>query len=63
MLFTVVHASSCALLLLYVLLYGVDVYVSGQRGQTPARSVPSTGVGLFVPKPTRDVVYRRSYVV
>ena len=51
----VVHASGCAPPLLYILLYGVDVQVSVQFGQAPARSVLSTGVGLFVPKPTRDV--------
>ena len=53
---TVVHASGCASLLLYVLLYGVDVQVSGQLGQILARSVLSAGVGLFLPKPSRDAV-------
>lgn len=32
---TVVHASGCASLLLYVLLYGVGTQVSGQIGQAP----------------------------
>jgi hypothetical protein len=33
---TVVHASGCAPLLLYVLLYGLDTYMSRQLGQAPA---------------------------
>ena len=33
----VVHASGCVSLLLYVLLYEVDVQAAGQLGQTPAR--------------------------
>jgi hypothetical protein len=49
-----VHASGCAPLLLYVLLYGLDTYASRQLGQTPASHARSTGVGLFVPKPSHD---------
>jgi hypothetical protein len=48
---TVVHASGCASLLLYVLLYRVDVQVSEQFGQT-RRDQFSTSVGLCVPKPS-----------
>jgi hypothetical protein len=40
----VVHASGCASLLLYFLLYGVDAYVSGRFGQTPASHTRSAGV-------------------
>jgi hypothetical protein len=32
---TIVHASGCASLLLYVLLYGLDTYASRRRAQTP----------------------------
>lgn len=53
MLVTVVHASGCAPLLLYVLLYGLDTYASRQLRQTPASGARSTGVGFFVPKAER----------
>jgi hypothetical protein len=56
---TVVHTSGCVSPFLYVLLYGVDMQVSGQLGQTPARSVLSTGAGLFVPKPSTGGYYQR----
>jgi hypothetical protein len=60
-LFTVVHASGYAPLLLYILLYGIDAYLLGQLGRTPADFAISTGVGLFVPKPTRDALHHHSY--
>lgn len=42
----------CAPLLLYFLLYGLDTCASRQLGQTPAGHARSTGVGLFIPKPS-----------
>ena len=47
------HASGCAPLLLYILLYGSDTYTSRQLGQIPASRARSTGIGLFVPKPVQ----------
>jgi hypothetical protein len=38
----------CAPLLLYVLLYCLDIYASKQLGQTPVSHASSSGVGLFV---------------
>ena len=63
MLSTIVHARRCAPPLLYILLYDVDVQAAGQLGQTLARQLLFTGLGLFVPKPTRDVVYHHYYSV
>jgi hypothetical protein len=51
---TVVHASGCVSLSLYVLLYEADAQAAEQLGQTPARLLLFTGPGLFVPKPTRE---------
>jgi len=48
--------------LLYVLLYGLDTYASRQLGQTPASHARSTGIGLFVPKPTCGAGYQRRSV-
>jgi hypothetical protein len=42
---TVVHASGCAPLLLYVLLYGLDTYPSRQLGESLVSRASSTGVG------------------
>jgi hypothetical protein len=56
---TVVHASGCAPLLLYILLYGLDTYASRQLGQTPGIHVRSAGVGLFVPKSSTDANCQR----
>ena len=36
--------------------------MSRQLGQIPASHARTTGVGLFVPKPTRDVIYHHSYL-
>ncbi len=57
---TVVHASGCAPLLLYVLLYRTDAYSPGQLGRSLTDFARSTSVGLFVPKPTREVAYHHS---
>jgi hypothetical protein len=40
---TVVHASGCVSLLLYVLLYGLDTYASRRLGQTPTSPTRSAG--------------------
>jgi hypothetical protein len=56
---TVVRASGCTSLLLYILLYGLRTYASRQLGQTPASHARSTGVGLFVPKPSTGAVCQR----
>ena len=45
---TVVHASGCAPLLLYVLLYGFDTCASRQLGQTPQLRSPYRHWGPFV---------------
>jgi hypothetical protein len=50
---TIVHACGCAPLLLYVLMYRTDAYSLGQFDRTLTESALSTGVGLFVPKPSR----------
>ena len=60
---TIVHASGCVPLLLYVLLYRADAYLPGQLDRTLADFALSTGVGLFVPKPTRDAACQHSYSV
>ena len=40
---TVVHASGCVSLLLYVLLYGLDTYAPRRLGQTPTSHTRSAG--------------------
>ncbi len=52
---TIVRASGCASLLLYVLLYRTDAYLPGQLDRTLIDFALSSGVGLFVPKSSRGV--------
>ena len=54
------HASGCAPLLLYVLLYRTDAHLPGELDRTLTDFALSTGIGLFVPKPTRDAMYHRT---
>lgn len=59
-----VHDRACQWLcapVLYVLLYRADAYLPGQFDRTLTGLALSSGVGFFVPKPTRDVAYHHCY--